>query len=82
MVLTVIVACEIGFWVAVLGGLGMAPGGGFVAKVFQGGTEKALLDRLKASFATVRHAKPPASRKDSAELYVVATGFRGGQLPA
>lgn len=54
----------------------LAPGGGFVAKVFQGGTEKALLDQLKQSFATVRHAKPPASRKDSAELYVVATGFR------
>jgi 23S rRNA (uridine2552-2'-O)-methyltransferase len=55
----------------------LAPGGGFVAKVFQGGTEKSLLDTLKRSFATVRHGKPPASRKDSAELYVVATGFRG-----
>ena len=55
----------------------LAPGGGFVAKVFQGGTEKDLLDLLKARFATVRHVKPPASRKDSAELYVVATGFRG-----
>jgi 23S rRNA (uridine2552-2'-O)-methyltransferase len=54
----------------------LAPGGGFVAKVLQGGSEKALLDTLKQRFATVRHAKPPASRKDSAELYVVATGFR------
>jgi 23S rRNA (uridine2552-2'-O)-methyltransferase len=55
----------------------LAPGGGFVAKVFQGGSEKAFLDRLKQNFASVKHAKPPASRKDSAELYVVATGFRG-----
>jgi 23S rRNA (uridine2552-2'-O)-methyltransferase len=54
----------------------LAPGGGFVAKVLQGGSEKALLDMLKRRFATVRHAKPPASRKDSAELYVVATGFK------
>ena len=54
----------------------LAPGGGFVAKVLQGGTEKALLDTLKRHFASVRHAKPPASRKDSSELYVVATGFR------
>jgi 23S rRNA (uridine2552-2'-O)-methyltransferase len=54
----------------------LAPGGAFVAKVFQGGSEKALLDTLKRRFATVRHAKPPASRKDSAELYVVATGFK------
>ena len=55
----------------------LAPGGAFAAKVFQGGSEKAFLDTLKARFAQVRHAKPPASRKDSAELYVVATGFRG-----
>jgi 23S rRNA (uridine2552-2'-O)-methyltransferase len=55
----------------------LAPGGTFVAKVFQGGTEKTLLDRMKRSFATVRHAKPPASRAESAETYVVATGFRG-----
>jgi 23S rRNA (uridine2552-2'-O)-methyltransferase len=60
----------------------LAPGGAFVAKVFQGGSEKALLDRLKQNFASVKHAKPPASRKDSAELYVVATGFRGGEPPA
>ncbi len=51
-------------------------GGAFVAKVFQGGAEKAMLDRLKQHFALVRHAKPPASRKQSSELYVVATGFR------
>jgi 23S rRNA (uridine2552-2'-O)-methyltransferase len=55
----------------------LAPGGGFVAKVFQGGSEKQLLDVLKRNFTTVRHAKPPASRKESSELYVVATGFRG-----
>jgi 23S rRNA (uridine2552-2'-O)-methyltransferase len=55
----------------------LAPGGGFVAKVFQGGSEKGLLDALKRDFAAVKHVKPPASRKDSSELYVVATGFRG-----
>jgi 23S rRNA (uridine2552-2'-O)-methyltransferase len=57
----------------------LAPGGGFVAKVIQGGTERRLLDRLKRGFANVRHVKPPSSRKESAELYVVATGFRGRQ---
>ncbi|WP_424139751.1 RlmE family RNA methyltransferase [Roseomonas chloroacetimidivorans] len=56
----------------------LSPGGAFVAKVFQGGTERELLAALKRDFATVRHAKPPASRKDSAEIYVVAQGFRGG----
>ncbi len=55
----------------------LAPGGSFIAKVFQGGTEGALLAELKRDFATVRHIKPQASRADSAELYVVATGFRG-----
>ena len=55
----------------------LSPGGAFVAKVFQGGAEKQLLDVLKVNFSTVRHAKPPASRKESSELYVVATGFRG-----
>jgi 23S rRNA (uridine2552-2'-O)-methyltransferase len=55
----------------------LAPGGLFVCKVLQGGTERALLDELKRQFATVRHVKPPASRADSAELYVLATGFRG-----
>lgn len=57
----------------------LAPGGAFVGKVLQGGTEASLLARLKRDFAQVRHAKPPASRKDSAELYIVATGFRGRQ---
>lgn len=51
-------------------------GGAFVAKVFQGGSEREMLDRMKRHFAVVRHAKPPASRKESSELYVVATGFR------
>ena len=55
----------------------LAPGGAFVAKVLQGGTEGALLADLKRDFATVRHVKPAASRADSAELYVLATGFRG-----
>ncbi len=54
----------------------LAPGGSFVAKVIQGGTERQLLARLKRGFTKVRHVKPPASRKESAELYVVATGFR------
>lgn len=57
----------------------LAPGGGFVTKVLAGGSEKEFLATLKRDFAVVRHAKPPASRKDSAELYVVATGFRGGK---
>jgi 23S rRNA (uridine2552-2'-O)-methyltransferase len=52
-------------------------GGTFVAKVLRGGTERSLLDRLKRDFAKVRHIKPQASRADSAEMYVVATGFRG-----
>ena len=56
----------------------LAPGGTFLAKVLQGGTERALLERLKRHFEKVRHVKPPASRKDSAEMYVLATGFRGG----
>lgn len=55
----------------------LAEGGGFVAKVFQGGSERAMLEQMKRRFASVRHAKPPASRKESSELYVVATGFRG-----
>jgi 23S rRNA (uridine2552-2'-O)-methyltransferase len=55
----------------------LRPGGAFVAKVFQGGTEGALLTELKRAFMTVRHAKPAASRAESAETYVVATGFRG-----
>ncbi|MEM6971942.1 MAG: RlmE family RNA methyltransferase [Pseudomonadota bacterium] len=54
----------------------LEPGGTYVAKVLQGGTEGDLLKRLKQCFAKVQHFKPPASRKDSAEMYVVATGFR------
>ncbi len=54
----------------------LAPGGAFLAKVLQGGTESALLADLKRAFATVRHVKPAASRADSAELYLLATGFR------
>ena len=55
----------------------LAADGAFVAKVLKGGTERQLLERLKRGFAKVRHAKPPASRADSAEVYVVAQGFRG-----
>ena len=55
----------------------LAPGGTFLAKVLQGGTEASLLAALKRDFAQVRHVKPPASRADSAELYLLATGFRG-----
>ena len=55
----------------------LGPGGAFIAKVFQGGSEKALLDILKRDFKTVRHIKPKASRAESPELYVLATGFRG-----
>ena len=54
----------------------LEPGGALLCKVFQGGTERALLDRLKRGFATVRHVKPPASRAESSEMYVVALGFR------
>ena len=52
-------------------------GGAFVAKVLAGGTDKDLLDLLKKHFRTVKHAKPPASRKGSSEWYVVAQGFKG-----
>lgn len=55
----------------------LAPGGAFLCKMFQGGTEKDLLAGLKRDFAQVRHVKPPASRKESTELYVLATRFRG-----
>lgn len=55
----------------------LRPGGAFVGKAFQGGSERELLARMKQRFASVRHAKPPASRKESAETYVVAQGFRG-----
>ena len=55
----------------------LAPGGAFVAKAFQGGEISEVLTRLKRSFAQVRNVKPPASRPDSSETYIVATGFRG-----
>src|SRR5215469_13897740 len=54
----------------------LKPGGSFVAKVFQGGAEGELLAQLKRRFAELRHAKPPASRPESAETYVIAKGFR------
>jgi len=54
----------------------LAPGGAFVCKLFQGGAEKSLLDLLRKHFAKVKHAKPAASRSDSSESYIVATGFR------
>jgi 23S rRNA (uridine2552-2'-O)-methyltransferase len=56
----------------------LAPGGAFLCKVLQGGTETTLLAGLKRDYASVRHVKPAASRTDSAELYLLATGFRGG----
>jgi 23S rRNA (uridine2552-2'-O)-methyltransferase len=56
----------------------LAPGGFFLCKLFQGGDTAALLAELKRDFALVRNIKPPASRADSSELYVLATGFRGG----
>ena len=55
----------------------LAPGGSFVVKVFQGGTEGALLAELKRAFAELRHAKPKASRAESAETYLLARGYRG-----
>ena len=55
----------------------LRPGGAFVAKVLAGGADNALVAELKRAFATVKHAKPPASRKDSSEWYVVAQGFKG-----
>jgi 23S rRNA (uridine2552-2'-O)-methyltransferase len=55
----------------------LKPGGAFLTKVLQGGTDAALLAALKRDFASVKHVKPQASRSDSAELYLLATGFRG-----
>jgi 23S rRNA (uridine2552-2'-O)-methyltransferase len=57
----------------------LEPGGTFLAKVIQGGAEGELLALLKRDFKSVKHIKPPASRSDSAELYLLATGFRGSQ---
>ena len=65
---------EAGAWFAVET---LEPGGAFVAKVLAGGTDRDLLDLLKKHFRTVKHAKPPASRKGSSEWYVVAQGFKG-----
>jgi 23S rRNA (uridine2552-2'-O)-methyltransferase len=59
----------------------LAPGGAFVAKVFAGGTDGELLTILKKNFTTVKHAKPPSSRKDSSEWYVIAQGFKGRAEP-
>jgi 23S rRNA (uridine2552-2'-O)-methyltransferase len=60
----------------------LAPGGSFLCKVLQGGTETALLAELKRDFSSVKHIKPPASRTDSAELYLLARGFRGKAVGA
>ena len=57
----------------------LKPGGSFVAKMLRGGAEVQLLAALKRDFANVRHVKPKSSREDSAELYLVATGFRGNR---
>jgi len=59
----------------------LRPGGAFVAKVLAGGADHALVAQLKRNFATVKHAKPPASRKDSSEWYVIAQGFKGTERP-
>ena len=56
----------------------LKPGGHFITKVFRGGTENELLARLKRDFTSLHHVKPPASRTESIELYLVAKGFRGG----
>ena len=69
-------------WALVEAGLDFArevlrPGGAFVAKVLAGGADSQLVAELKRRFATVKHAKPPASRKGSSEWYVVAQGFKG-----
>lgn len=55
----------------------LRPGGAYVAKVLAGGADSALVAEMKRHFATVKHAKPPASRKDSSEWYVIAQGFKG-----
>jgi len=63
---------------AVFAGEILRPGGAFVAKVLAGGADSDLVALLKRMFTTVKHAKPPASRKDSSEWYVIAQGFKGG----
>jgi 23S rRNA (uridine2552-2'-O)-methyltransferase len=57
----------------------LRPGGAYVAKVLAGGADNQLVAEMKRHFASVKHAKPPASRKDSSEWYVVAQGFKGGE---
>ncbi len=59
----------------------LEPGGAFVSKVFAGGADSALVAEMKRNFATVKHAKPPASRKGSVEWFVVAQGFKGRATP-
>lgn len=76
--LRIIALCEAAFAIAKAV---LAPGGSFVAKVFKGGAEGALLAEIKRAFGNVRHAKPPASRPESAETYIVATGYRGEPGP-
>ncbi len=58
----------------------LKPGGAFLAKVFQSGADAQLLAQLKQNFATIRHVKPAASRQESSERYLLATGFRGAPL--
>lgn len=74
--LRIVALCEVALDFALMY---LAPGGAFVAKILRGGTEKTLLDSLKKHFTKVKHVKPDASRKDSSEMYVVATGFKGEQ---
>ena len=57
----------------------LKPGGAYVAKVLAGGADNQLVAEMKRHFTTVKHAKPPASRKDSSEWYVIAQGFKGGR---
>jgi len=59
----------------------LKPGGAFIAKLFQGGAAGELLARLRKSFIAVKHVKPPASRADSVELYLVATGYKKQKAP-
>ena len=59
----------------------LRPGGAYVAKVLAGGADNQLVAEMKRHFATVKHAKPPASRKDSSEWYVIAQGFKGSNEP-
>lgn len=72
--LRIMALCEMGFDFALEV---LRPNGVFLAKTFQGGTENLLLNRMKKHFKTVKHIKPKASRADSAEMYVIATGFKG-----